>query len=94
MPFTYKVPSESAPDFGDFVQAVVRAWGGLLTSGMFGAGLLFWGLTGSPLYPIGACIISLGAIFVACYQLWATERQKYLEIIEKKEQIQILAIRP
>lgn len=81
---------EEQPTFSIFLRDVFWGWAGLMTGGLIGVGFLFWALIGT-LPALIVALVSLVAIFVACYMLWRDERIKRFgiekELVAKQETI-------
>jgi hypothetical protein len=71
----------------DFIWAVRRHWGSLVTGGCFIGVISLWQSTGHYVRPGVYWSIAIIALFVACYKAWAEER-KAKELAQQQLHIQ------
>ena len=68
-----------------FLRAVIRHWGALVTGGAIIGFLGIWQGTGHPVSPTVYWIVAIVGIFVACYLAWNEEREAKEKVLRGYE---------
>jgi hypothetical protein len=67
-------PMYNVSSLFQFLRAVIRRWGALVSGGAIIGSLGIWQGIGHPVSPTVYWIVAIGGIFVACYLAWNEER--------------------